>query len=50
MHGCHFFLHLVIPLVREVPAVPYLGANATASHTSKYENKANDGRTVIRRL
>ena len=47
MHGWHFFLRFVIPLVHAVPAVPYIGANATGSHTGKHEKKAKDGRTII---
>jgi hypothetical protein len=37
------FLHIAIPLMHEVPAVSYIGANAAASHTSKPEKKAKDG-------
>jgi len=37
-------------LVYEVPAEPYIGANASASHTRKSERKANDGRTIVRRV
>ena len=43
MHGWRFFLHIASPIMHEVPAVSYIGAIATASHTSKSEKKAKDG-------
>ena len=42
-NGWRFFLHIATPLTHEVPAVSYIGANATASHTSKSEKKAKNG-------
>ena len=41
------FLRFAIPLVHEVPAVPYIGANATSSHTGKYEKKTKDDRAIV---
>ena len=41
-NGWRFFLHIATPLTHEVPAVSYIGANATASHTSKSEKKAKN--------
>ena len=37
------FLHIAIPLMHEVPAVSYIGANASASQTSKSVKEAKDG-------
>jgi hypothetical protein len=43
VHGWRFFLHIASPIMHEVPAVSYIGANASASHTIKSEKKAKNG-------